>query len=118
MPKRIQRLRSKGWKAPEGAVYVGRPSKWGNPFKVDADHDAAAAVRDFRAYATGRLQNMFGYPLRELRGKDLMCWCPLDQPCHADVLLELANAETTLENAAGEPQSNSGSNPPSQGDSE
>lgn len=34
MPKRIQRQRKKGWRMPEGAVYVGRPSKWGNPFKI------------------------------------------------------------------------------------
>lgn len=90
-PKRIQRKRTKGWRMPEGAVYVGRPTRWGNPFTVTPDHDAKACVREFRHYVLGRLSSGVGYPLRELRGKDLACWCPLDQPCHADVLLELAN---------------------------
>lgn len=77
---------------PEGAVYVGRPTQWGNPFKIANGDRRADAVRQFRQYVIGRLENGTGYPLRELAGKDLACWCPLDQPCHADVLLELANA--------------------------
>lgn len=92
-PKRIQRRRVKGWRMPEGAVYVGRPTKWGNPFTVDAGHNRFDAVRDFRAMVEGQLRSGVGYPLRELRGKDLICWCPLHKPCHADVLLELANAK-------------------------
>lgn len=76
---------------PADAVYVGRPTKWGNPFKIDAKHSREDVVREFRVYVTGLLNNGTGYPLRELRGKHLVCWCaPL--PCHADVLLELANA--------------------------
>jgi hypothetical protein len=75
---------------PEGAVYVGRPTIWGNPFKAPP-MSRGAAVTQFR--------KLVGKPLDvrtiqgELRGKDLACWCPLDQPCHADVLLEIANAE-------------------------
>jgi hypothetical protein len=95
MPKRIQRKRTKGWRMPEGAVYVGRPTQWGNPFTLGPKCGAkcrAGAVRDFRQYVLGRLESGVGYPLAALRGKDLACWCPLDQPCHADVLLELANA--------------------------
>ena len=92
MPIRIQRKRTKGWRMPDGAVYVGRPTQWGNPFAVDATNGPGDAVRDFRGYVLGRLSSGVGYPLRELRGKDLVCWCPLTQPCHADVLLELANA--------------------------
>jgi len=92
MPRRIQRRRTKGWRMPEGAVYVGRGSQWGNPFPVTPKFGAAEAVRDFRAYVEGRLASGVGYPLAALRGKDLVCWCPLDKPCHADVLLELANA--------------------------
>jgi hypothetical protein len=91
IPKRIQRKRSKGWRMPENAAYVGRPTKWGNPFKVTALSTAADVVFVFRNYVLGRLTNGTGYPLAELRGKDLACWCRLDQPCHADVLLELAN---------------------------
>lgn len=100
-PKRIQRKRTKGWRMPEGAAYVGRPSKYGNPYPVGgristADgkaygpKSAAECVAAFRALFehAGWDRHM---PLAPLRGRDLACWCPLDQPCHADVLLELAN---------------------------
>jgi len=76
---------------PENTVYVGRPTQWGNPFRIDANHTAEQAVSDFREYVLSRLRNGTGYPLRALRGKSLACWCPLDKPCHADVLLDLAN---------------------------
>jgi|SRR6185437_10522 len=114
MPKRIQRKRTKGWKMPEGAVYVGRPTKWGNPVKMSRllcresakkiyehlvwpSEDAetllnnrekfflCVARREWKAVTWEEIQN-------ELSGKDLVCWCPLDQPCHADVLLEIASA--------------------------
>jgi hypothetical protein len=91
MPQRIQRKRTKGWKMPPNTVSVTRPGQWGNPFKVSPGHDAAACVREFRAYVIGRIEAGTGYPLAALRGKNLACFCPLDQPCHADVLLELAN---------------------------
>ena|ERR1700677_576078 len=91
MPIRIQRKRTKGWKMPEGAVYVGRPTKWGNPFKVKPSFDAASAKREFETYVRSYLSSGIGYPIRELQGKDLVCWCPLGQPCHADVLLAIAN---------------------------
>jgi len=88
MPKRIQRKRARGWKMQDQSnrevVYVGRPTKWGNPFK------GTWAVDQFRAWAVLKVQEEPGW-LEPLRGKDLACWCPLDQPCHADVLLELAN---------------------------
>lgn len=99
MPERIQRKRTKGWRMPAGAIYVGRPSRWGNLYNWP---DRQASVDAFRqqwtsfiaeeADALPRLQ-------RNLGGKDLACWCRLDQPCHADVLLELANCtdgQTTL----------------------
>lgn len=88
MPRRIQRKRAKGWRMPDGAIYVGRPTKWGNPCRVSRERDRAAAVAWFRAHVAPHL------PVNELRGRDLVCWCPLDQPCHADVLLEIANAAT------------------------
>lgn len=147
-PARIQRKRTKGWRMPEGAVYVGRGSKWGNPFgplrtpralaRVPAvdhpgheweyeDRISAAGMRHDYFHPNGRIircdirymtaaevvdcyrELIAGegrwpidfknsgrhYPhvkdVGELRGRDLVCWCPLDQPCHADVLLELAN---------------------------
>lgn len=159
-PKRIQLRRMAGWRKPEGAVVVARPSKWGNPFRVHvkmgglvrygprhlerfgrawdfegrcsaagASHDLwfsaddivkthvrwatrAEVVELFRLTLTDPTPGMLSaYPSRggrfarftmdearaELAGKDLACWCPLvDEnglrvPCHADVLLELAN---------------------------
>lgn len=121
IPKRIQRKRTKGWRMPEGAVYVGRPTKWGNPWTLAAYWDtgysgsaavaAEACVEMFRAWLTQTRSSWSGYvpnlhthypgdkpsvertppDLSALRGKDLACWCPLGQPCHADVLLALAN---------------------------
>lgn len=115
-PKRIQRKRMKGWRMAEGAVYVGRPTRWGNPFAVwNFGHERGVGY--FRAFATGEIpkdisvnglatyrkaeSKLYGagpatLTLAEqarifLRGKDLACWCPLDKPCHADVLIELAN---------------------------
>ena len=124
MPMRIQPKRTKGWQKPEGAVYVGRGSPFGNPV-VCTPHGCEVkpcgccdpyrcCVKVFREFITSGIERrdshtgsfaimldaMSGYPYRnemvrrlpDLRGKDLMCWCPLDKPCHADVLLELANA--------------------------
>jgi hypothetical protein len=149
-PQRIQRRRSAGWTMPEGAVYVGRPGRWGNPFPYRQDWGLVRTFPDnpgvieyeSRISADGASHNMhmpggeiircnvryatraelvelyrrtllnpdrgmlMGYPSRhghyakvtveeiraELAGKDLACWCSLDQPCHADVLLDIANA--------------------------
>ncbi len=92
-PVRIQRKRVKGWRMPEGAVYVGRPGKWGNPFYRGHHGTAAQCVELYRKKIGGNLWTFpSGHDIRrELAGKDLACWCPLDQPCHADVLLEIAN---------------------------
>ncbi len=92
MPSRIQRKRTKGYRMPKDAIYVGRPTRWGNPFVV--------AGEIFREYAMKRMAEDPEW-LAPLRGHDLVCWCPLvdreGRPywkgrCHADVLLELANA--------------------------
>ena len=73
---------------PVNAIYVGRPTRWGNPF---ADQDNAELVRLFRDNC---LTPEFISAVRsELKGKVLACWCPLDQPCHADVLLQVATEE-------------------------
>ena len=76
---------------PPDAVYVGRPSKWGNPF-IMPSYKRDEAVANHKLWLTSFAS---GSPIRdieELRGKDLVCWCsPL--PCHADTLLELANKE-------------------------
>jgi hypothetical protein len=136
MPERIQMRRTKGWRKPEGAIVVARPSRWGNPFVVgdgyltfhgyeqgevgrygmakggwaemeipDSGLTAAMAVALYRACLEASIDEAEAahHPsdraaaseiveaLEALRGHDLACWCPLDQPCHADVLLELAN---------------------------
>ena len=94
-PTRVQLRRTKGWRMPPNTVSVARPTKWGNPFRVGyaSIPTAAEAVNRFRRWIT---DHMVVGPTppdpSELRGKTLACWCPLDQPCHADVLLELANA--------------------------
>lgn len=89
MPTRIQRKRTKGWRMPAGAVYVGRGSMWGNPFK--ATDDDGSGVHPAIRFACEVAPLMAANVLAPLRGKDLACWCSLDEPCHADVLLELAN---------------------------
>lgn len=120
MPKRIQRKRIKGWRMPENTIYVGRPSRWGNPFSVveikedrffrdekmwtviDLDNhgwssgefvNREAAVRYAIELYRSWIKSVIRYTspglLRELRGKDLACWCKEENACHADVLLEL-----------------------------
>jgi hypothetical protein len=90
-PRRIQLRRTKGWRKPEGAVVVARPSRWGNPYRVGPDRTAEEAVASYRDHVTDRVDEIRA----ELAGRDLCCWCPLDRPCHADVLLELANGPPT-----------------------
>lgn len=152
-PRRIQRRRTKGWRMPEGAVYVGRGSKWGNPYKVgeaqvrmpaigggEWEHEGRLHKRSrerhffctgtddrgmpvgtmhqvedatpeqcvlmYREYLTGAdgavhigYRSRQGAALHEeilqLAGKNLACWCPEDRPCHADVLLKLANGSAS-----------------------
>lgn len=98
MPQRIQRKRTKGWRKPDGAVYVGRPSKWGNPFiPGEINFMIPTLVENkrhayllFKAHAPLN-EKLVDAAKKELKGKDLMCFCPPDQPCHADVLLKIAN---------------------------
>jgi hypothetical protein len=92
-PQRVQRRRTRGEPGmPPGAIYVGRGSRWGNPVHVGPNIDRAEAVRRYRELiASDRDPNLVARARRDLAGRDLACWCPLDQPCHADVLLQLAN---------------------------
>lgn len=125
MPKRIQLRRTKGWRKPAGTVVVSRPSKWGNPFRVTTrdDYERRFIVEDVRdglvlsvcgTKEEARKEAVFHflehlpgglaiYPLpftvedvrRELRGRDLACWCPLpaegeEDRCHGAVLLRIA----------------------------
>jgi len=151
-PRRIQRQRTAGWRLPPEAVYVGRPTVYGNPFPIEGEWITGAAqalgyptgpaflrgtaVALYRWWLTGKepilgLEPSTGWrpeltygsrggavwlggqgvvelpqrpDLAPLRGHDLACWCPVGGwsgdlyatgalllPCHADVLLELAN---------------------------
>lgn len=122
-PVRVQRRRTKGYRLPPNTVYVGRGTKWGNPFRAYSEpkyqmvvDDRTSTVKDmvlerptpenWRAMTTkavelfalhigplGLYEIDYSEIRAELAGKNLACWCPLDQPCHADVLLEIANRE-------------------------
>jgi len=109
---RLQRTRKKGWKKPENSVYVGRRSKWGNPYKVIHNevfffhpyykewvavatyYDNKMAMENMlRRYEEKILTKEFIKEIKkELKGKHLLCWCKLGDPCHADILLKVANA--------------------------
>lgn len=115
-PKRIQRKRTRGWKMPPNTVYVGRPTKWGNPYVVGGNYSEDVFVdgklvyinswSDINAETAVQFYEeaiKLGYKIipftmdeikRELRGKDLACWCKEGEVCHADVLLRLANEAT------------------------
>lgn len=91
-PRRIQIQRIAGWRLPDGAVIVDRRSRYGNPFRVSNDCPQARAVEMFRDWISRPAQaHLVARARRELRGRDLACWCGLDEPCHADVWLEVAN---------------------------
>ncbi|WP_419900722.1 DUF4326 domain-containing protein [Roseomonas sp. USHLN139] len=93
-PQRVQLRRLKGWRMPANTVKVCRPGPWGNPFKigVDAVHSAAFAKELYADWIMRPTQDTLRQRLPTLRGKNLACWCRLDQPCHADVLLLMANS--------------------------
>ncbi len=111
MPERVQRSRARGWRKPDGAIIVTRPSRWGNPYRIgilvppqwvwDEGHWVAvspACVRaDTAEDSVRRYRELARQPAfvadarRELGGRDLCCWCAIGQPCHADVLLEISN---------------------------
>ena len=94
-PRRIQLSRRKGWRKPPNTVVVARPSKWGNPFRIGENGlSRADAVQQYRRLVTDPAHQGFRERVRtELAGKNLACWCPLGEPCHADVLLEIANGK-------------------------
>lgn len=102
----VQRLQHRrGTALPEGARYVGRPSRWGNPYVFDGSTlkegrvlvaSRAEAVRRYEA-------DLFADPERVaearrlLAGRDLACYCPFDGPCHADVILRVANHDPDVD---------------------
>lgn len=76
--------------APSGSVYIGRPSKWGNPFVIGKDGSRDEVVDKYRDWFLRQKHLVASLP--ELKDKNLCCFCsPLR--CHGDILLELANKE-------------------------
>lgn len=111
MPVRVQRKRAKDWRMPPNAVYVGRGTKWGNPFVVGRHGTAQECVELFALCLYGylcistdddtyqaqkRLREAVRDDICALEGKDLACWCRAGKPCHADVLLQVANWKPPL----------------------
>ena len=119
-PRRIRLSRRNGWRLPAGARSVARPTPWGNPYQVAKDttgqqprwvvtNDGSAriisafdTIDQARAKAVDLYREwVLGQPdltrrvRLELAGRDLACWCPGQAPCHADVLLQLANPGST-----------------------
>jgi hypothetical protein len=81
---------------PENTVYVGRPTKWGNPYKVSFGILPEHSIEAYEIWITTNIKmNPWKYDLNELKGKDLACFCPILNknkiytPCHADVLIKL-----------------------------
>ena len=72
---------------PKGSVYIGRPSKWGNPYVIGMDGTREEVIEKYRLHliASGLVNEV-----DELKGKDLVCWCA-PEPCHGDILIKLAN---------------------------
>ena len=104
MPVRIQRRRTKGWRMPPNTIYCGRPSKWANPFTV-AKYGRKGAVEMFRTALLGPVTpiqaaafmsvwdtRLTPEAVMELCGVNCACWCREGEPCHVDVLMEIANA--------------------------
>lgn len=86
---RILNMAAMGRKLPEGAVYVGRPTKWGNPFAIGRDGERSAVVRKYERWLMEQPE-LVEQAKQELRGKDLACWCA-PKACHAEVLARIAN---------------------------
>lgn len=114
-PVRIQLSRARGWKMPPNTMKVDRSTRWGNPYKLHGDGypmtpDIAVGLfrkllQDHGGFVAkvasqGSMFTSVADIRRELRGKNLACWCHADQACHADVLLEMANAPDDTEGVA------------------
>ena len=97
-PIRIQRKRTKGWRMPENTISVTRPGRWGNPFIGEGCVEKLAdMLYDLNSRQSTDKEFLHMKRIRDthkdLGGKNLACWCALDSPCHADVLLKFLNGE-------------------------
>jgi hypothetical protein len=103
VPQRVQLRRTKGWRMPDGTTKVDRTTRWGNPFDAASCGSIGQAVRCHEAWLLGTAMPA-GCPVvpnvaptvaeirAALRGRHLACWCANGTPCHADLLLRLANS--------------------------
>lgn len=91
MPIRVHRKRIKGWRMPPNTVYVGRPTKYGNPYQVSCNATDEYRKKQIEKYAQSMSVMLKQDAVVELKGKNLACFCPLNKPCHADILLKIAN---------------------------
>jgi hypothetical protein len=101
MAHRVQLQRRAGWRMPPNTVKVDRSTRWGNPLRAAPDYPPAKAVADYERWLNGAAPAHFtALPAppshaqirQHLAGQNLACWCPPGQPCHADVLLKIANS--------------------------
>jgi hypothetical protein len=102
-PRRVVLSRAKGWRMPANTVKIDRTTKWGNPFVIGKDGTREECIALYRRFVADNsairrgdvlaARKLVAEHVDELKGKNLACWCPLDGPCHADVLLELANRD-------------------------
>lgn len=76
-------------KTESGGIYIGRPSKWGNPFAIGKDGTRTEVIAKYEAWLKTQPELLAALP--ELRGHDLRCWCA-PQKCHGDILLREANS--------------------------
>ena len=106
-PMRVRLSRRGGWEMPPNTVKVARPGKWGNPFSIAPKQKPGSKVGGWyiavptredaiACYRIWLQENNDGKEItaaarNKLRGKNLACWCKLNEECHADVLLEIAN---------------------------
>lgn len=87
MPKVLNKYKDE---IPADAVYIGRPSQWGNPYTIGLGLDREEAVEKYEKWVKSQ-PVMIAKIKRQLRGKDLVCFCA-PQKCHGDVILKIANS--------------------------
>jgi len=73
-------------------VYIGRPSKWGNPFVIGKDGCRSQVVEKYEKWLLFEKPELVVAAKKELKGKSLVCWCS-PEACHGDVLIKIANEE-------------------------
>jgi len=98
-PQRIQLRRTKGWRMPPNTVKVDRSTMWGNRWQVGTRSNTLGRNVETVDEAVNLYRDLvwvephqIAWVREQLRGKNLACWCKAGAPCHADVLLEIANS--------------------------